>query len=303
MRIAGSASPCRTPTVYSPSLIQRSAITTGSSAEAVRQAAGNSAACSTRLIPTLEPWVAGFTASGRPSSATARSKSAAPASSIHAGVATPAAWARRLVRSLSMPMAEPSTPLPVYGRPIHSSAPCTAPSSPPGPCNAMNTRSNPAGTSSASARSPGSKADASTPRATSASSTALPVISETSRSADAPPISTATRPNSAAFGTRRNSTPAERSRLMTHAPASCRVGARARRPAVLLARAAGTYALARRLPDTVPRAGRRLWPARTRRRGAREQTRKFRRSLRARHPAGSRSRRRLSPRRPVCEPA
>ena len=34
MRIAGSASPCSTPTVYSPPVIQRSAITTGSSAEA-----------------------------------------------------------------------------------------------------------------------------------------------------------------------------------------------------------------------------------------------------------------------------
>ena len=81
MRIAGSASPCSTPTVNSPPVIQRSAITTGSSAEAARQAAGSSAAVATRLMPTLEPWVAGFTASGSPSSATARSKSAAPVSS------------------------------------------------------------------------------------------------------------------------------------------------------------------------------------------------------------------------------
>ena len=113
MRIAGSASPWSTPTVYSPPVIQRSAITTGSSAEAARQAAGSSAAVATRLMPTLEPWVAGFTASGSPSSATARSKSEAPVSSIHGGVATPAACARRLVRSLSMPIAEPRTPLPV----------------------------------------------------------------------------------------------------------------------------------------------------------------------------------------------
>ena len=165
-------------------------------------------------MPTLEPWVAGFTASGRPSSATARSKSAAPASTIHGGVATPAACASRLVRSLSMPIAEPSTPLPVYGRPSHSSAPCTAPSSPPGPCSAMKARSKPSATSSPSARSAGSNGAASTPRATSASSTALPVISEISRSAEAPPSSTATRPNSAALGDAAESTPVARRRLM-----------------------------------------------------------------------------------------
>ena len=81
-------------------VIQRSAITTGSSADAARQAAGISAALATRLMPTLEPCVAGFTASGRPSSATARSQSAAPPSSIHGGVATPAACASRFVQDL-----------------------------------------------------------------------------------------------------------------------------------------------------------------------------------------------------------
>ncbi len=169
-------------------------------------------------MPTLEPWVAGFTASGSPSSATARSKSAAPASSTHGGVATPAACASRLVRSLSMPIAEPITPLPVYGTPSHSSAPCRAPSSPPGPCSATKARSNPSVTSSPSARAAGSNGAASTPRATSASVTALPVISEISRSAESPPSSTATRPNSAATAMRLYSTPVARSRLIAASP-------------------------------------------------------------------------------------
>src|SRR5688572_32007242 len=77
------------------------------------------------------------------------------------------------------------------------------------------------------------------------------------------------------------------------------------RPGLLLARAAGTYALARRVPSArtvrsrvacgaqAPRGAPLLFPqpARAWWRGAREQTRKFRRNLRASNPTGSRARR------------
>ena len=64
-------------------------------------------------MPTLEPCVAGFTISGSRSRSSAASKSCGPAQHHEVAVATPAASARRLVRSLSMPIAEPMTPLPV----------------------------------------------------------------------------------------------------------------------------------------------------------------------------------------------
>ena len=80
--------------------------------------------------------------------------------------------------------------------PIVSSAPCTVPSSPNRPCSAMKARSKPSRGRSQSGRSFGSNACASTPLPTSAASTALPDRNEISRSADGPPISTATLPNS-----------------------------------------------------------------------------------------------------------
>ncbi len=64
-------------------------------------------------MPTLEPCVAGFTISGSLRRSSASSKSAAPRSTTKSQVGTPMASARRLVRSLSMPIAEPITPLPV----------------------------------------------------------------------------------------------------------------------------------------------------------------------------------------------
>jgi hypothetical protein len=48
-----------------------------------------------------------------------------------------------LVRHLSIASADAMTPLPVYGMPSVSSAPCTVPSSPNRPCSAMKTRSKP----------------------------------------------------------------------------------------------------------------------------------------------------------------
>src|SRR5215831_11712011 len=80
--------------------------------------------------------------------------------------------------------------------PSTSSAPCTVPSSPKRPCSAMNTRAKPSRLSSDTWRSAGSNACASTPCSRSALSTALPDRNEISRSAEGPPISTATFPNS-----------------------------------------------------------------------------------------------------------
>src|SRR5665213_1980414 len=60
----------------------------------------------------------------------------------------------------------------------------------------MNTRVNPSRLSSHRSRSAGSNACASTPRSRSAASTPLPDISDTSRSDERPPISTATLPKS-----------------------------------------------------------------------------------------------------------
>ncbi len=54
------------------------------------------------------------------------------------------------VRHLSIASADAITPLPVYGMCSVSSAPCTVPSSPKRPCNAMKTRAKPSCTSSGS---------------------------------------------------------------------------------------------------------------------------------------------------------
>src|SRR5687768_2050370 len=64
----------------------------------------------------------------------------------------------------------------------------------------MKTRPNPSRFSSWSSRSAGSKGCASTPFERRASSTARPDMSEISRSAEGPPMSTATRPKPLAIG-------------------------------------------------------------------------------------------------------
>src|SRR6185503_13355683 len=115
------------------------------------------------------------------------------------GVGIPEASQTSFVRHLSIESAEAITPLPVYGIFMTSSAPCTVPSSPKRPCSAMKTRRNPSRLSSKSSRSAGSNGCASTPRERSASSTARPEMSEISRSAEGPPMSTATRPKSLAM--------------------------------------------------------------------------------------------------------
>src|SRR5438105_10466395 len=85
---------------------------------------------------------------------------------------------------------------------IVSSAPCTVPSSPKRPCNAMKMRWKPWRLRSKSSRSAGSNAAASTRFDLSAASTAFPERSEISRSADGPPMSTATLPNCFAMASR-----------------------------------------------------------------------------------------------------
>ena len=89
---------------------------------ALRHAAGSSPGALTLLIPILEPSRAGFTISGIPSAAATSVQSASLAIFRHGGVAIPTPSSSCLVRSLSMLIAEPSTPEPVYGAPINSSA-------------------------------------------------------------------------------------------------------------------------------------------------------------------------------------
>src|SRR5258708_19368895 len=95
-----------------------------------------------------------------------------------------------------------------------------APSSPPGPCNAIQARSNPSLRSAWMGRSKGSKACASTPRFFSALRTALPLKSEISRSLESPPKSTAVLPKSFAEAVRRMAL--SLSNLIPVLPAPCR---------------------------------------------------------------------------------
>src|SRR5258708_855240 len=95
-----------------------------------------------------------------------------------------------------------------------------APSSPPGPCSAIHTRSKLSLRSAWMGRSKGSKACASTPRFFSALRTASPLKSEISRSLESPPKSTAVLPKSLAEAARRMAL--SLSRLMPVLPGSRR---------------------------------------------------------------------------------
>src|SRR5688572_14971707 len=147
----------------------------------------------------VDPSRAGFTITGRPSMSITRSQAVVARTMANRGVGIPEASHTSFVRHLSMASAEAMTPLPVYGMRITSSAPWTVPSSPKRPCSAMKTRLNPSRLRSKSSRSAGSKGSACTPRERSASSTARPEMREISRSAEGPPMSTATRPKSLAM--------------------------------------------------------------------------------------------------------
>src|SRR5690606_19950155 len=175
---------------------------------------------STSESPTVEPWLLGFTTTGKPSFASTSSTLAGAIS--HSGVGTPAARKSRFAMSLFMPSVLPIRPEPVYAMPARSSTACTVPSSPVPPCIARKTRSTSrrstrltsAGTalfrsaggggtrstrpvssaaSSAGGSTPRSASTASTswPRARSARTTWAALATETSRSMLSPPNSTA----------------------------------------------------------------------------------------------------------------
>ena len=152
----------------------------------------------TLVTPMEEPSRGGLTISGRPNTSgtlrTCAASSWSAARRTYLGVGSPSACQMRLVMTLSMATLEAITPEPVYGIPSSSSAPCTVPSSPWRPCNAMKQRVKPSSRSAPRSRCAGSNGWASTPLSRRACSTPAPDMSDTSRSADAPPISTATLP-------------------------------------------------------------------------------------------------------------
>src|SRR5580658_5414527 len=113
-------------------------------------AAEISCAAFTRVIPTDEPSVAGFTNNGKRNlfltafSTLARSCSHSERRTARNGtIGNPACSNRRFCTSLSMPTADASTPAPTYGNPASSINPCTVPSSPNVPCKTGNTTSTP----------------------------------------------------------------------------------------------------------------------------------------------------------------
>src|SRR4051812_32314447 len=97
-----------------------------------------------------------------------------------------------LVSSLSMAITEVSRPECVYLRPIRSIRPWTVPSSPGVPCRALNTTSGLASRRRSATSRPMSMRVTRCPNPSSASATPAPLSSDTSRSDDQPPISTAT---------------------------------------------------------------------------------------------------------------
>src|SRR5580693_40668 len=113
-------------------------------------AAEISCAAFTRVIPTDDPSVAGFTNNGKRNfflmafSTLARSCSHSERRTARNGtIGKPACSNRRFCTSLSMPTADASTPAPTYGNPASSINPCTVPSSPNVPCKTGNTTSTP----------------------------------------------------------------------------------------------------------------------------------------------------------------
>src|SRR5690349_3187244 len=202
MRIDGRAWSSRTATVSSAPLTNFSAITARPSPFARRYALTTCAGCLTIVTPTLEPSVAGLITNGNLNFFAAALASASLASPMNGAVGSFSASHTRLAVILFIFTAEPATSEPVYGMPCSSSAACTVPSSPPGPCRITKARSKPCARSPSTFSRVASTPIASTLRLTSAASTASPLHSDTWRSADQPPISTATRPNSRGSFTR-----------------------------------------------------------------------------------------------------
>ena len=85
-----------------------------------------------------------------------------------------------------------ATPGPVYGMPRISSSSCGVPSSPPGPCRAMKATSGRSSLSERTRSASASRGTTSWPSEARASSTRAPERSDTCRSSELPPFSTAT---------------------------------------------------------------------------------------------------------------
>ena len=138
-------------------------------------------------MPTELPSHGGFTTTGRGSGDEGVSRFARP----HAAVGMAFISSTILVLTLSIAICDACTPGPVYGIFLAFRAACTPPFSPQPPCSAMYTASIPSGRPSrlSSFRSIGNTSYF--PRLARASATVLPEASDTSRSLDLPPITTA----------------------------------------------------------------------------------------------------------------
>ena len=136
-------------------------MTLRSNSRAVSIAGTSSAGVLTLEMPTLEPRLAGFTNTGKPSAAMpARTPSRLRVHSARTNArawttGNPAAANNTFITALSMPAADASTPGPTYGTFASSSSPCTVPSSPYGPCSTGKTTSNPRPVTTARSRSAG----------------------------------------------------------------------------------------------------------------------------------------------------
>src|SRR3954452_17835046 len=150
--------------------------------------------------PSADPWAAGLTTSWKPRRASISSRASAAPSSRNAvelnatqsGVGSPAARSRCLASTLSMHRMQEATPDPVYGMSRISSSSWGVPSSPLGPWRAMKATSGRSSLSERTSPASASMGITSWPSDTSASSTRAPERSETCRSSELPPFSTAT---------------------------------------------------------------------------------------------------------------
>src|SRR6478672_2655538 len=140
--------------------------------------------------PTDEPSFTGLRTYGRWTGSSWNRLSLS--TTLPAGIRMPCGTSTILVSSLSIAITEVSRPLWVYLTPIRSIRPWTLPSSPGVPWRALKTTSGCASRRRWATSRPMSIRVTRWPRHSSASATPPPLISDTSRSADQPPISTAT---------------------------------------------------------------------------------------------------------------
>ena len=186
----------RTPIVTSVPIANRCTSTRRSYRPASTRPLATSSASFAMVSPMVDPSRTGLTTNGSPNRATTRSTTSAAtpcliSSSSNSGTWRPIPPITLPARDLSMHSAEASTPEPVYGSPRSSSIPCTVPSSPNRPWSALNTQSKPPSRRTSHVPPSRSTAVTSWPRPRKALATCSPDRSDTSRSADLPPRSTA----------------------------------------------------------------------------------------------------------------